>query len=214
MASGTTLVLAGSPVDLAVLAERASRHEPTTVVRLVADGLALAAFVDTPFDCLGLRVTRLAEPASLDVVVEAVGLGARARSALTNLEVPPALPALAWTAGLPPRSGWEAAGTMRAGDVRARVAADTAAFQERAASVPAGRGAQAAVEAIATDLWSRPLHGDHPGRLGHAARYLGFLPSADDAAVTLRHSGAWRRLDTDLGVTLARVGDVLGLLVR
>lgn len=225
---GTVLALASPADDLAVLAERAARHDATCVVRLVAAGGVLAAFVPTPFGCLGLRAVRLRVPAAADVVVEAVGLAARAWTGGADLQLPPALPALLWTHPLPPRSGWTVTGTLGAADVGARVAADTEEFQARAAQVEPGRTATAAVEAVARELWSRPLAADHPAGLAHAAVYLGFVPevgpdqqpaggsapTADgDQPVTLRTAGVWRRLDTPLGVTLARASDPLGLLV-
>jgi hypothetical protein len=209
-----TVTPSGPARDLAVLAERAARHEATTLVRLVADGDVLAAFVATPFDCLGVRATRLSHPASLDVVVEAVGLAARARATGPDLVLPPPVPALSWTEALPPRQGWSATERLPVGEVRERVAEDTARFQQRAADVPAGRAARAGVEAIANDLWAQSLRADYPARLAHAASYLGFLPSEDDAEVVLRSAGLWRRLDTSLGVTAVRTGDLLGLLSR
>ncbi len=207
------LNLAGSADDLAVLAERASRHDATGLARLVAAGEVLAVFVGTPFECLGMRAVALAEPATLDVVVECVGLAARARSAQAGaLDPPPSLPPVTWTLPLPPRQGWQQVTTLPAATVTQRVEADTAEFQQRAQQVPAGRGASVVLEGAAHDLWGRPLVGDHPARLAHAAVYLGFVP--EDGDVTLRSAGVWRRLDTPLGVTLARAFDPLGLLVR
>jgi hypothetical protein len=220
---GTVLALVGPADDFAVLAERAARHDATCPVRLVAADGVLAAFVPTPFDCLGMRAARLRISAGLDVVVEAVGLAALARVAGADLQVPLALPALRWTLPSPPRTGWSVAGTLTVADLAARVAADTEEFRHRAAAVPPGRNASAAVAAIAGELWARPLAADHAARLAHAASYLGFLPDHDaadpvgarpggDGPVTLRTAGPWRRLDTPLGVTLARASSSLGLL--
>ncbi len=208
------VVLAGSPHDLAVFAERAARHDPATPLRLVGVGDVLAAFVTTPFACLGLRVARLARPADhdIDAVVEAVGLAARARSARDGrLRLPPRLPDISWTQPLPPRSGWSEVGRLATADIAARVAGDTEEFRLQAATVPAGRGASSALEGIAGELWRAPLTGDAPAGLAHAADYLGFLPAHGD--VVVRAVGPWRRLDTDLGVTVGRVGDPLGLLI-
>lgn len=208
-----TLRLASPARDLAVFAERAARHDPATPVRLVAGGDVLAAFVSTPFDCLALRTCRLADSASLDVVVEAVGLGARARSVRDSLlTVPPRLPDITWTHPLPPRGGWHELGSVPAADVTARVAADTDEFRLRSTQVEAGRQAATALDAIAQDLWSRPLVADAPARLAHAADYLGFVDGAEEAVI--RECGAWRRLDTRTGVVLVRVADPLGLFVQ
>ena len=209
-----TLRLASPARDLAVYAERAARHDPATPVRLVAAGHVLAAFVSTPFDCLALRTCRLADSASIDVVVEAVGLGARARSAAADglLAVPPRLPDITWAQPLPPRSGWQELGTVPSADVAARVVTDTDEFRLRSTQVGSGRQAATALEGIAQELWARPLVGDAPARLAHAADYLGFVDGEGDAVV--RECGAWRRLDTRTGVTLSRVADPLGLFVR
>lgn len=208
-----TLHLAGSARDLAVFAERAARHDPGTPVRLVAEGDVLAAFVGTPFDCLALRTCRLAHSTSVDAVVEAVGLGARARLVSDQqLAVPPRLPDMTWTQPLPPRSGWRELGALRSADVAARVATDTEEFRLRSTQVETGRRAAVALESIAQDLWSRPLLADAPARLAHAAHYVGFVDEDDGDAVVLE-CGPWRRLDTSTGVILARVADPLGLFV-
>lgn len=203
--------------DLAVFAERAARHDPATPVRLQASGDVLAAYVATPLECLGLRVSRLSEPADFDLVVEAVGLAARARgSADGTLVLPPALAPMAWTSPLPPRSGWTVVGTMSGREIADRLRSDTDEFKRRAGEVQPGRGSNAALEGLAAEVWSRPWLGDAPARLIHAADYLGFLGSAVDDkqdAATVRSAGPWRRLDTSLGVTATRISDLLGLFV-
>lgn len=180
----------------------------------------LAAFATTPFSCLGLRVARLRTPTELDLVVEAVGLAARCRSAVEGTVVlPPRLPDMSWTSPLPPRSGWKVVATTTRREALHRLRTDTDEFTRLASEVQPGRGANAALEGLATQLWSRPWRDDAPARLVHAAEYLGFLdaPHApdekDDGQVTLRRAGAWRRLDTPLGVTAARVSDPLGIFV-
>jgi hypothetical protein len=204
---------------VAILAERACRHDPSAVVRLVADGTVLAAFVATPFDCLGMRAARLTVPAEhVDVVVEAVGLAARARTAGERHEIvlPPSVPPLRWTTGLPPRTGWQPAASLRLGDVIDLVAAGTEEFRSRAQALPAGQTPSAALDALANDIWGRPMAADHPVRLAHAASYLGFLDSpgsGEDAEVALLTAGSWRRLDAPGGSTLMRVLEPLGLFV-
>lgn len=212
MADGPTLRLAGSARDLAVFAERAARHDPGTPVRLVAADGVLAAFATTPFDCLGLRVTRLAEDAAVDVVVEAVGLAARARGARDGvLVLPPRLPDVTWSTPLPPRAGWAEVARLPGSVLAGRVAADTEEFKRRAGQGSPGSSVPAALEAVAADLWARPFAADAPARLAHAADYLGFL--VDGEEVVVRAAGPWRRLDSSAGVVLARVLDPLGLLV-
>lgn len=185
----------------------------------MADGAVLAAFVATPFDCLGMRATRLAVPVGhVDVVVEAVGLAARAHTAGERgaIVLPPPVPALRWATGLPPRSGWKPVASLLLGDVIDRVAAGTDEFRSRAQALPAGRTPSAALDALANDIWRRAIAADHPVRLAHAADYLGFLDSSrsgDDAGVALLSAGSWRRLDAPGGSTLMRVLDPLGLFV-
>lgn len=218
---GPTAQLLSTGRDLAVFAERAARHDPATPLRLLASGESLAAFVITPFGCLGLRVTGLREPAEFDVVVEAVGLAARARGAADGtLVLPPRLPDMMWTAPLPPRSGWAVVGTAPPSEAAARLRADTEEFKRRASQVQPGRGAKADIEGVAAELWARSWLGDAPARLVHAAEYLGFLGTAGDAGdaaagavSTARRAGPWRRLDTALGVTAVRITDPLGLFV-
>jgi hypothetical protein len=212
VADDPSLRLAGSARDLAVFAERAARHDPGTPVRLVAADGVVAAFATTPFDCLGLRVTRLAEDAAVDMVVEAVGLAARARGERDGvLALPPRLPDITWSTPLPPRSGWAEVARLPVSAVVGRVGSDTAEFKRRAGQGSPGSGVPAALEAVAADLWARPFVADAPARLAHASEYLGFL--VDDDEVVVRAAGPWRRLDATGGVVLARVLDPLGLLV-
>ena len=214
---GPTARLLATTRDLAVLAERAARHDPATPVRLQAAGDVLAAFVATPMECLAVRACRLSEPADFDVVGEAVGLAARAGgSADEVLVLPPPLSPMAWTLPLPPRSGWTVLATVPEQQAADRLRADTDEFKRRAAEVPPGRGSAAVMEGLATELWSRPWLDDAPARLIHAADYLGFLGSAGASGgseVTVRRAGPWRRLDTPLGVTAVRMSDPLGLFV-
>lgn len=212
---GPTLDLVGSSQDIAVLAERAARHDATAVARVVGVGDVLALFVTTPFDCLGMRAARLSRPLDgIDVVVEAVGLAARARTAGPHpqLVLPPPVPPMRWTFGLPPRTGWTGDDSLSTEQVRARVVADTQEFRTRAAELPEA-GSAAVLEGIAADVWGRPLIEDFPARLAHAADYLGFLGAADDAAeaVSVRRAGSWRRLSATRGSAMTRVLDPLGL---
>jgi hypothetical protein len=185
----------------------------------VVDDTVLAAFVATPFDCLGMRAARLSMPAGhVDVVVEAVGLAARARTAGERREIvlPPAVPPLRWTTGLPPRTGWQPAAYLRLVDVIDLVTAGTEEFRSRAQALPAARTPSAALDALANDIWERAIAADHPVRLAHAADYLGFLDSSgsgEGAEVALLTAGSWRRLDAPGGSTLMRVLDPLGLFV-
>lgn len=181
----------------------------------MADGARLAVFLTTPFGCLGLRVARLGEPASMDIVVEAVGLATRARGARDGLlALPPRLPDITWALPLPPRSGWQPVGALTTADLDATMQRDTEDFRMSASQLDAHRASGAALERLAEEIWSRSLIADAPVRLAHAAHYLGFLSDDPDENVEVRRAGPWRRLDARHGVTVVRTGDPLGLLVR
>jgi hypothetical protein len=208
------LVLADAAAgeDVATFARRVARFEPDAVVRVVARGSVLGLFALTPFEAVALRAVRLTEPAELDAVVEAGTLAARAAGARAHLELPAALPALRWTGGLPPVTGWTEVARLPADAVAARVAEGVAEFRRRALAAGAsGPAARAALESLAADVWSRDLAADVPVRLAHAAESYGFLGDPPRGDVVLRSAAAWRRLDTTFGSVLARTGSGLGL---
>jgi hypothetical protein len=200
--------------DLSTYARRVSRFDGDAVVRVVARGRVAGFFAETPFDALALRAAALAEPADLDEVVEAGTLAARTAGGDVELELPPPVPALRWTAGLPPTGGWTEVARLSATDVSSRVAAGVAEFRDRAVPGSGDPPSRAALESLAADVWARELAGGVPVRLAHAAESYGFLgdPAAGD--VVLRTAGSWHRLDASYGSVLARSADVLGLFVR
>ncbi len=207
----TTLTPAypGAAADLGTFARRVAKYEPEAVVRVVADGLVAGCFAETPFDALALRAVALAEPVSVDEVVEAATLAARAAGSTGPLELPPALPALRWTTSLPPTTGWTEVHRLPVADVVARVEDGIEEFRRRAASVTDGlspRAGRAALEGLAAAIWNAELAEGVPLRLAHAATSYGFL---DDGDVVLRSSGAWWRLDGHHGTVLSRGGFAL-----
>lgn len=198
----------GAAADLAVFATRVARYEAEAVIRIVAEGPVAGCFAETPFDVLALRAVELDGPLSLDVVVEAGTLAARAVGDRGELELPPTLPALRWTASLPPRTGWQQLETLPVGDVAARVEAGIAEFRSRAPDLTSGmarREARTELDKLAAEIWGGELAAGAPLRLAHAADSYGFLtaPSGD---VTLRSSGSWWRLDAPHGSICARSG--------
>ncbi|PZF81962.1 hypothetical protein [Jiangella anatolica] len=195
--------------DLATFARRVAKYEPDSVLRIVAHGTVAGCFAETPFDALALRAVGLAEPAELDVVVEAGNLAARAVGSAGRFELPPALPALRWASSLPPRSGWTELARLPLTAVVADVERGVEEFRTRAAGVADGkslRAGRAALEGLATEIWDRELAAGIPLRLAHAASSYGFLSGADDAEVALRSVGPWWRLDAPNGSVLARSG--------
>lgn len=198
----------GAAADLAVFATRVARYEAEAVIRIVAEGPVAGCFAETPFDVLALRAVELDEALSLDVVVEAGTLAARAIGDRGELELPPTLPALRWTTSLPPRTGWDELARLPVSDVAARVEAGIDEFRSRAPDMTSGkarREARGELDKLATEVWDRELAAGAPLRLAHAADSYGFLaaPSGD---VTLRGSGSWWRLDAPHGSICARSG--------
>ncbi|HEU4541400.1 MAG TPA: hypothetical protein VFR23_09765 [Jiangellaceae bacterium] len=196
----------GGAADLAIFATRVARYEAEAVVRIVADGSLAGCFAETPFDALALRAVELAEPASVDLVVEAGTLAARAVGDRGELELPPPVPALRWTSSLPPRHGWTVLATLPAPDVAQRVQAGVEEFRHRAPAITEGlalREGRTALEKLADAIWDRELAAGVPLRLAHAADSYGFLGEGE---VVLRSVGQWWRLDAPYGSVLARSG--------
>lgn len=197
---------AGAAADLALFARRVARYEAEAVIRIVADGTVAGCFAETPFDALALRAVELASPLSVDVVVEAGTLAARAVGDRGELELPPPVPALRWTTSLPPRSGWTVLTRLSGLEVAARVGSGVDEFRRQAPVVADGlalREGRAAMERLAADIWDQELAAGVPLRLAHTAESYGFLGEGD---VVLRSVGQWWRLDAHGGSVLARSG--------
>jgi hypothetical protein len=196
----------GGAADLAMFATRVARYEAEAVVRIVAAGSVAGCFAETPFDALALRAVELAEPVTVDVVLEAGTLAARAVGDRGELELPPPVPALRWTSSLPPRNGWTVLATLPGSDVETRVQAGVEEFRRRAPSATedmALREGRTALEKLAAEIWDSELAAGIPLRLAHAADSYGFLGGGD---VVLRSVGQWWRLDASYGSVLARSG--------
>jgi hypothetical protein len=197
---------AGAAADLALFARRVARYEAEAVIRIVAEGNVAGCFAETPFDALALRAVELVSPLSIDVVVEAGTLAARAVGDRGELELPPPVPALRWTTSLPPRSGWTVLTRMPGLEVAAKVGSGVDEFRRQAPAAADGlalREGRAALENLAADIWDRELAAGVPLRLAHAAESYGFLGDGD---VVLRTVGQWWRLDARGGSILSRSG--------
>ena len=75
----------------------------------------------------------------------------------------------------------------------------------RVDALPADGRTQAALEAVAEELWRAPSVGPVPMRAAHAASQLGFL--GRDGVVTAYRSGGWVRLGCPGGSVLARLDE-------
>ncbi|WP_426566255.1 hypothetical protein ACPPVT_06810 [Angustibacter sp. McL0619] len=197
--------------DLATYLARARRVDPDGAARLVAAGATLAVYVSPVHGgggptVIGLRVLALAEPATADRTVPMAALSDRlarpvAASGPVRLALPPMDAADAGWAGVgPPRSGWQAVGTV---DAAALGDAARAGIEEIAAGAGQGAGS-AVVSRLRALVWGRDMV-SVPGLAAGAAfavESLGFLGSDDP--VTLHAAGPWQRLSSVRGHVLVR----------
>jgi hypothetical protein len=203
-----SLRLAGSAeaADLGAYLERLLRFDKAAAVRVVAFGDTVGVYGRPPFDVLTLRTWRLAAEADQDVTVSAGQLldGVAADGSVT---VPAALSgATSWTGFLPPRKGWLPLGVLPAAEVEMAALAGIAEFKERAEAVPDPQRTRAAVDALAAEIWDRPLTHGLPVRAAHAARAMAFLGQAQSAQAAVSAAGRWLRLDAPYGTVVVRVG--------
>lgn len=212
---------AASLHDLGTLIRRARRVNEQGV-RLQAVGTVLAAWIPvmTPSSLtsrlpavLGLRTMALTEPSQTDVTVELDAISerlARLNPAEMILPVPPGRINAPWAAVTPPRSGWEAAGTV---EHRTLAAAADAGVSEVAQAVPDSAGAHV-VEQVRERVWSRPLEPGEsdtvpeeaavPTGAAFGAHALGFLSEDDGATTEIFKHGRWIRLSAPRGHIICR----------
>ncbi|XVX19018.1 hypothetical protein ACQP1U_11825 [Actinomycetota bacterium] len=197
--------------DLGRYAARARTLDGNGAVRLQAHGPVLAAYVCAlegsgllgDGTVLGLRVARLADPATTDVTVPLAAITDRTARATDDavLPVPPVTLAPKWAALAPPRSGWEPVATI-SGELLAAAAREGIA--EVAEGTPDGAGAHA-VAALREKVWGRRLpagESDIAAGGALAAYALGFLTPGCE--VTVLRQGRWTRLDCPGGHVLMR----------
>lgn len=200
-----------SVADLQSYLQRAKRIDPDGLVRLRAFGTILTAYVavlysgnlmDTGPTVLGLRTLELAKEAELDAVVPMAAILDR----LANLEsdftvVLPESVKAAWAGISPPRSGWQAAGTINETELT-QIAKDGIA--EVAQTIPESVGGPIAAR-IRGEIWGRAinLNSGVPTGAAFAAAGLGFLTENED--VELYKVEGWVRLSSHHGHVLAKV---------
>ncbi|MBL3687228.1 hypothetical protein D3248_09760 [Leucobacter zeae] len=197
--------------DLRIFLERLVRAGQAEV-RLVSRGRALAVYgctqaprgiTDPVPVVLAMRAFALsAEPEeAVDATVQARALLDRiARLGIIGLalEVPEVPAMVAWAGVLPPRSGWEPAGTIDAASM-----ADVAAqgIERVAAALPEDPG-EAVVQRVRASVWGAEMVPGIPASAAFAAEAMGFLRS--DEPVRVARSLTWLRLSTDRGHVLVR----------
>lgn len=219
MARTASLTLADPQVaaDFRTFVSRARRVNDGAV-HLQAWGQVLAAYVcimkpsslgeATP-TILGLRTMGLGAPAQAEATVSLAAVADRLARMDGNdvvLPLPPMEVRESWTGVLPPRSGWESAGSVAA-DVLGDAAA--AGIAEVSRTVPENPG-QLMVNTARNAVWGRDLElpaetgipGGIPAGAAFAAFSLGFLGTEEPAM--LFGNGRWLRLSTSRGHVLAR----------
>ncbi|MTE19085.1 hypothetical protein F0L17_08070 [Streptomyces sp. TRM43335] len=173
------LVDPGEAAELAALLGRLLRWERNAAVRLRAteDGVLGVFARPARFEVLAVRTARLAEPAPLDATVSAGELLESLDESAGTVTVPAAVTGPPWAGLLPPRGGWRPVGELPYESVRAAAAAVVAEFRRRSEALGETGRTREALDALAEEIWSRPLGGGTglPLRAVHAAWALGML---------------------------------------
>jgi len=194
--------------DLATYVTRARSLDADGAIRLQAQGMSLAAYVDVlpgrgpamTGAVIGLRVMALAEPADLDTTVSLASVADRlARGRTSALSIPPTTVRVGWAAIGPPKSGWEVVGDLTVEELRTIA---TQGIAEITQGSPEGSGGQV-VAALRQRVWGRDSLTTPPVPSGaaFAAYALGFL--TQQSARVFAH-GRWTRLSTATGHVLVR----------
>lgn len=204
------------PRDLATFFSRARSIDNKAAVRLVSRGSALGAYVavlapatllDPMPTVLGLRAVPLAEPAKVDLVVEAAAVLdrlARIEEEGLKLAMPPVTVTAAWAGVAPPLTGWEQVTSISASQLRTAAKAGMDAVEK---ALPANPG-HAVVDTVRSRIWASPLEGIElpvPSGVAFAAEVLGFLPSKFEGQIPVFVSHSWVRLNAPAGFVLARL---------
>ncbi|MER5865299.1 hypothetical protein [Kitasatospora sp. NPDC002040] len=199
--------------DLAAFLERLLRFDRAAAVRLQAvraeQGPVLAVFGRLPLGSSGVLAVRSArlfgaavEEADLTVSAGQLLEGVDEAGATVWLPAPVTGPA--WAGLLPPRSRWERIAATTAPEVMPELMAAVREFKQRSAGIPEHHRTRPALDALADEIWSRPLTAAPalPLRAAHAAYVIGFLTPG--AALTAHRSGSWLRLSAPAGSVALR----------
>lgn len=198
----------GEAAALAAFLQRLVRWEKAAVVRLQAGGGGVLGVFARParFEVLAVRTARLlGEELRLDATVSAGELLEGVTEADEAVTVPAEVTGPSWAGLLPPRGGWRPV-TRRAGaEVRQAASAVVTEFRERSEAMPPDERTRKAYDALADEVWDRPLTGTRlPLRAVHAAQAVGFLQIGPETPVVLHEAGPWLRLSTPHGSVLVR----------
>jgi hypothetical protein len=184
-------------------------------VRLQGHGSVLGVWGGPPLDVVTLRPVGLAGQGAdgLDVTVSVRRLLDRLveSPAAGGVDLPDAVPGPAWAGLLPPRSGWQPLATVPTSAVFDAVRLAVDGFRRRVDELPEVERSSTALEAVAAQVWARPVVAGIPLRAAHAAELTGLL--GRDGEVVAYETGPWWRLACPGGsVALRRdSGSRLGL---
>lgn len=215
----------GADDELAAYLGRLLRWDKAAVVRLrsAAGEAALGVFGHPPFGgVLAVKSLALTSGGVADAVDATVSAGQLLDAVVQQAEeggefvLPGTVTGPAWAGLLPPRQGWQREALLDAAAVRQAAAVMVAEFRSRTEALLPEQRTRAELDALAEELWSRPLAAETAGasgdaaagvtlRIVHAAHALGFLRSAgrgDEVAVLI--AGPWVRLRTAHGSVAAR----------
>lgn len=196
----------GEAAGLDAFLQRLLRWEKAAAVRIQAGSGVVGVFAKPArFEVVAVRTARLLEPAEVDVTVSAGELLEGIDESAEAFTVPAAVTGPPWAGVLPPRGGWEAFGEVPADAVRAVAAAAVGEFRERAEKLGRQERTREKLDALAEEIWSRPLGRTQlPLRAAHAAHALGFLTG--EGPLKLLRTGSWLRLRTPGGSVVVRSG--------
>ena len=194
-------------------------------VRLQASGPVLGVWGGPPLEVVTLRPVALSVALELDVTVSAQRLLDRLEeegegaadsvslpesvSASNPVPLPDSVSGPAWAGLLPPRSGWSPLATVPASSVFDAVRVGIEAFGRRIALLSEEQRTRAALDAVAADVWNRPVVAGVPLRAAHAAELTGLL--GRDGEVTAFESPTWLRLSCPGGSVALRKDSGSGL---
>ncbi len=227
MTSHARLVLAdaGEAADLAAFLVRLLRFDRAAAVRLQAVTKAgpqageqageqtgqqgvLAVFGRLPLGGSGAIAIRTARLDGLDAPVDSTVSAGRLLEDIDESANAVTLPAPvtgpAWAGLLPPRKGWQLLPEPPAFEVVPELMAGVREFKERSEAVPEHHRTRAVLDALADEIWSRPLSvvPELPLRAAHASYVIGFLKPA--APLTVHRAGGWLRLSAPAGSIAVR----------
>ena len=222
MPDSFSLPTLGSAQDLLSFLGRARRVNDGSA-RLIAQDGFIQAYVGVLFPrglldrtptVLGLRVSRVMELPSFDVVVPLESLAFRIERAIyahaggpLEVGLPAQTPSIQWAAVTPPRDGWRrrlGVSSQLLGEVAAKGVAQVSE------ALPEGAG-EAVVQKIRAEVWGQPLGKKKsiPWAAGFAADALGFV---DEKSLAVHSVDNWIRLTSKNGYVLVKVqGEPEGL---